>query len=117
MAKYVDEAGRTNWTRIVYAIELDPSACTEKKSPCGGASCGKTPVYVGQTALTADERFAQHKSGVKASKWVTKHGLRVLPELAQGYGEMATVAESEAAEVELAQELRDAGPWCVYGGH
>ena len=80
-------------------------------------SCGRTPVYVGQTALTADQRFAQHKSGVKASKWVTKYGLRVLPELAQGYGEMATVAESEAAEVELAQTLRVEGRWCVYGGH
>lgn len=109
--------GRAVWTRIVYVIELDMVACAEKKSPCGGASCGRTPVYVGQTALTADQRFAQHKSGVKASKWVTKYGLRVLPELAQGYGEMATVAESEAAEVELAQALRDDGRWCVYGGH
>ena len=117
MPAYQDKDGRTVWTRIVYVIELDSRACAEKKSPCGGASCGKTPVYVGQTALTADERFAQHKSGVKASKWVTKYGLRVVPELAQGYGEMASVAESEAAEVALAQALRNAGRWCVYGGH
>ena len=117
MPAYQDKDGRAVWTRIVYVIELDSRACAEKKSPCGGASCGRTPVYVGQTALTADERFVQHKSGVKASKWVTKYGLRVVPELAQGYGEMATVAESEAAEVELAQTLRVEGRWCVYGGH
>jgi len=105
------------WTRIVYVIELAPYACAEKKSPCGGTSCGKTPVYVGQTALSADDRFVQHKSGAKASKWVMKYGIRVRPDLDQTYGEMTTVAESEAAEVELAQALRDEGLWCVYGGH
>ena len=117
MPEYADTVGRATWTRIVCAIELDAAACAEKKRPRKGASCGKTPVYVGQTALAAAERFAQHKSGAKASKWVTKYGLRVVPDLSQGYGEMATVVESEAAEVELAQELRCAGPWCVYGGH
>jgi hypothetical protein len=117
VAKHTDDTGRITWTRIVYVIELDAAACAEKRSPCGGTACGRTPIYVGQTALSAEDRFAKHKAGVKASKWVTRYGLHVLPELALTYAEMSTVSESEAAEVELAQTLRDAGTYCVYGGH
>ena len=36
MPKYVDENGRSRWTRIVYVIELDKAACADKHSPCEG---------------------------------------------------------------------------------
>ena len=116
MPKQVLEDGKVRWTRITYVIELSPDACKARKSPCGG-DCGKTPVYVGQTAQTAEERFAQHKRGEKSSQWVKKYGEKLRPDLAGSYGEMATVSESEAAEVELAEQLRATSLYCVYGGH
>lgn len=117
MPEHTDADGRTTWTRLVYVIELDPAACEEKKSPCKGTKCGRTPVYVGQTALSREDRFAQHRSGVKASKWVTRYGLRLRADLVGEYGEMDSVATSEAAEADLAQALRDTEAFCVYGGH
>jgi hypothetical protein len=114
-----EENGRTRWTRIVYVIELDPEACLDSGSHCPG-DCGKTPVYVGETCHTALERFMQHKLGYKASRWVRDYGLRLRPRLAGSFGEMATVAESQAAEAEIARRLSLRGngsKYCVYGGH
>ena len=93
MPRYVDADGRVRWTRIVYVIELKPEACADTKSPCGGTSCGRTPVYVGQTCLTAEERFRQHREGTHASRWVENYGLRPRPRLAGRFGEMATSRE------------------------
>ena len=97
MPEYLDDDGRTHWTRIVYVIELDKEACPDRRSPCKGTRCGRIPVYVGQTGLTAEDRFAQHQAGVHASL--------VRPE-----------------ERELARRLRNRGGgggkrYCVYGGH
>ena len=116
MPEYRDGSGRASWTRIVYVIELSPDACSDRKSHCSG-ECTKTPVYVGQTAQSAEDRFAQHQRGHKASVWVKKYGLKLRPDLAGDYGEMATVPESQAAEAELAEQLRATGRYCVYGGH
>jgi hypothetical protein len=77
-------------------------------------------VYVGETAVTAKERFEQHKRGYRASNVVERFGLRVRPRLAGGFGEMATQADSLRAEAELARRLRKRGNgerYCVYGGH
>jgi hypothetical protein len=116
MPKRSDPGGREHWTRIVYVIELDPAACADRRSACDG-DCGKTPVYVGQTARTAEERLAQHLEGYKASPWVKKYGQHLRADLADGYDEMPTVEESQAAEAELAKALRIDGRFCVYGGH
>jgi hypothetical protein len=77
-------------------------------------------VYVGETAVTATERFEQHKRGYRASNVVERFGLRLRPRLAGGFGEMATQIESLAAEAELARRLRKRGNgerYCVYGGY
>jgi hypothetical protein len=120
MPLHVDEAGRERWTRIVYVIELDPESCSRRSSPCKGTRCGRTPVYVGETCPTAEERFEQHKAGFRASNVVKRFGLRIRPRLASGFGEMATNEESLAAEAELARRLRRYGGgerYSVYGGH
>jgi hypothetical protein len=117
---HVDENGRERWSGIVYVIELDPEACSRRSSPCKGSRCGRIPVYVGETAVTALERFEQHKRGYRASSVVKRFGVRVRPRLAGGFAEMATVTESRAAEAELARRLRKRGNgerYCVYGGH
>jgi predicted GIY-YIG superfamily endonuclease len=73
-------------------------------------------LYVGQTSCDPDTRFDQHKNGYKASRCVTRFGVRLLPPLFQHLNPMR---RWEALELEagVAEELRRAGvPW-VAGGH
>ena len=67
----------------VYVVLLDPAVGRiravrtanpdrKRKKPC---------VYVGMTGLTPEERFANHKAGIKAAAVVTRYGIRLLPEL------------------------------------
>jgi predicted GIY-YIG superfamily endonuclease len=115
MPEYVDENGNRSWTHIVYVVELKPAACAEAGSPCGGTKCGRVPVYVGQTAKTAQERLEQHKRGDHASKWVKLYWLHLRPRLAYPKTEM-TRAEALVAERELGKRLQKKG-FCVYGAH
>ena len=65
-------------------------------------------LYVGMTGLTPDERFRNHKARHKASKWVRKYGVGLLPAL---YGHLNPLAYEPAtlAEVALAEALRTTG--------
>jgi predicted GIY-YIG superfamily endonuclease len=112
MPEHLDETGRTYWTRVVYVIDLRRGACVQVKCEQAGSH---RPIYVGQTAKTAEERFAQHKAGIRSSRWVRKYGVRVNAALGLA-SEFLKVAESEAAERRLAKKLRRMG-YCVYGGH
>jgi predicted GIY-YIG superfamily endonuclease len=107
--------GRRRWTYIVYVVELDPDACAEHGSPCSAGRCGKTPVYVGQTALTAEERLANHRRGQRANTLVKQHARRLAVGLAPEV-EYSTRPEAEAVEAEVAERLRREG-YCVSGGH
>lgn len=120
MPKHVEEDGREYWTRVVYVVELNQAACAQRSSPCRGRRCGRIPLYVGETALTPEERFAQHQAGIHVSKAVESHGRRIRPDLAAGFGEMKTVEESRRAEKELWRRLSldERGMrYCVHGGH
>jgi hypothetical protein len=59
-------------------------------------------LYVGLTGLTPEERFRNHKAGYKASKWVRKYGIGLLPALYRHLNpldwELATHAEVALAE-------------------
>lgn len=112
----MDADGRRRWTYICYVIELAQSACATRGAPCGGECGGKTPVYVGQTSKTAQERFEQHRSGTHASKWVEDFGLHLRPRLSKSIGELLTKEAALAAETELGERLRRRG-YCVYGAH
>ena len=73
-------------------------------------------LYVGQTSNDPDTRFDQHKAGYKASRFVTRFGVRLLPELVQHLNPMRAW-EAIELEAALAEELRRAGiPW-IEGGH
>jgi hypothetical protein len=78
----------------------------DSKKPC---------VYVGITSLTPEERFANHKMGVKDAPLVKRYGLRLLPEL---YAHLNPMPYEAAAQMEqdLADDLRRAG-YTVTGGH
>src|SRR5215213_7107009 len=73
-------------------------------------------LYVGETSRDPDLRFDQHKTGYKASRFVNRFGVRLLPELTQHLNPMR---RWEAVDLEeaLAEAFRTAGvPW-VEGGH
>ena len=72
-------------------------------------------LYVGMTGLTPEERFANHKSGLKAAKVVQQYGIRLLPEFYELYNPMPFEAAVEM-ERELAEDLRAQG-YTVTGGH
>jgi hypothetical protein len=101
----------------VYVVLLD--AAVGKLRKVRAANPNRDPkkpcVYVGMTGLTPEERFANHKRGIKAASLVTRHGLRLLPEL---YAHLNPMPYEAAArmEVDLAEDLRHAG-YTVTGGH
>lgn len=73
-------------------------------------------LYVGETSRDPDLRFDQHKTGYKASRYVNRYGVRLLPELV---AHLNPLLRWEAVELEaaLAEEFVRAGvPW-VEGGH
>jgi hypothetical protein len=67
------------------------------------------------TGLTPEERFANHKKGVKASGVVKRFGERLVPKLYAHLNPM-TFDAAVKMEQQLAAELRAAG-YEVFGGH
>ncbi|MDB6053990.1 MAG: hypothetical protein JWN25_1513 [Verrucomicrobiales bacterium] len=79
------------------------------------ASPDKPCVYVGMSGLTPDERFENHKAGVKSSWFVHKYGESLLPSLYEFLNPMPYAA-ALIMEKELAEDLRQQG-YTVCGGH
>ena len=78
----------------------------DPKKPC---------VYVGMSGLKPEERFANHKAGIKAASLVKRFGVRLLPELYEHLNPMPFEAAVQM-EKDLAEDLRRAG-YTVAGGH
>ena len=78
-------------------------------------SDGKAGYYVGMTGLTPEQRFENHKSGIKAARIVKKYGTRLVPKL---YAHLNPMTYARAVEMEayLADSLRKRG-YVVFGGH
>ena len=77
---------------------------------------GRWGLYVGETSVDPDLRFDQHKTGHKASRYVNRFGVRLLPQL---FAHFNPLRRWEAVDLEpaLAEAFRQAGvPW-VEGGH
>ena len=95
----------------LYVIELSRVALGESRfanrnpEPREDKPC----VYVGQTSLSPEERFAQHQAGYKSNRFAHKYGLRLRPKLVANRGPYETRAEAEAAEAALAERLRCRG--------
>ena len=101
----------------VYVVLLSPRAARLKsvraenprrdpKKPC---------VYVGMTGLTPEERFQNHREGIKAARVVQLFGIRLMPEIYEVFNPMPFEAAAEM-ERELAEDLRAQG-YTVTGGH
>src|SRR5258706_7122956 len=67
----------------VYVVLLDAKAVKNRKVLATNPKRdpNKPCVYVGMTGLQPEERFANHKDGLKAAYMVTRFGVRLLPEL------------------------------------
>ena len=89
-----------------YRKVLAVNPARDPKKPC---------VYVGMTGLMPEERFANHKSGIKAAWVVRRHGIRLLPELYEWLNPMPFEAAVQM-EQDLAEDLRRQG-YTVTGGH
>jgi len=76
---------------------------------------GRAGYYVGMTGLTPEERFVNHKNGIKSAGVVKRCGERLVPKL---YAHLNPMTYDQAAKMEqqLAAELRAAG-YQVFGGH
>lgn len=101
----------------VYVVLLDPAVGRFRKVRAENPSRDpdKPCVYVGMTGLTPEERFSNHKSGIKDASLVTKFGIRLLPELYDHLNPMPFEAAAQM-EVDLAEDLRREG-YTVTGGH
>jgi hypothetical protein len=76
---------------------------------------GKAGYYVGMTGLSPEQRFHNHKSGLKAARIVRRCGERLVPRLYQHLNPMP-YAKALQMEAFLADSLRKRG-YTVYGGH
>lgn len=81
------------------------------KNPRGD---GRAGYYVGMTGLPPEQRFANHKAGVKAASVVRRFGVRLVPKLYAHLNPM-TYDAACAMEKQLAEELRQLG-YEVFGG-
>jgi len=76
---------------------------------------GKAAYYVGMTGLSPEERFRNHKQGIKAARIVKRCGERLVPRLYAHLNPMS-FEKAKLMEVFLADSLRKRG-YVVYGGH
>ena len=94
----------------VYVVELALDVLDEPRFRRANPdyNYGKPCVYVGMTGLSPDVRFDKHMAGIQANRFVTRYGLRLLPQLYAVYNPMPYAAACDM-EVELAIGLREAG--------
>ena len=101
----------------VYVVLLDPAAGRLRKVQRANPTRlpEKPCVYVGMTGLTPEERFENHKQGIKDSWVVKRFGLQLMPELYEHLNPMPFEAATQM-EIDLAEDLRRSG-YTVTGGH
>jgi hypothetical protein len=101
----------------VYVVLLDPAAAKIRSIRAVNGNCDpKQPcVYVGMSGLKPEERFANHKQGIKSASVVKRYGIRLLPQLYEHLNPMPYEAAAQM-EKDLAEDLRRAG-YTVAGGH
>lgn len=101
----------------VYVALLSPAAAKIRKVLLANPNRNpkKSVIYVGLTGLTPEERFANHKQGIKSSSLVRRFGIRLLPDF---YVHLNPMPYEAAAQMEkdLTEDLRRAG-YTVVGGH
>ena len=100
----------------VYVVELSKEVLNEPRFRKANQEyrLGFPCVYVGMTGLTPEERFQNHKRGIKAASVVKRFGIRLLPELYEHLNPMPFEAAAQM-EKDLTEDLRALG-YTVAGG-
>jgi len=100
----------------VYVILLDP--CVLRHPSILRLNPNREPTkpcaYVGMTGLPVEQRFENHKNGLKSAWVVRKYGLRLMTELFEFLNPMPFEAAAQM-EKDLAEDLRADG-YTVTGG-
>jgi len=102
-------AAKTKKMRNLYIITLHPEVLARKEFRDANPNYieGMPCVYVGITIHDPGDRYKQHKTGYKCSKYPRMFGVELAMELMEGFEETAlTDKEKEPA---LADWLRDQG--------
>ncbi len=94
----------------VYVIELSPDVLEDRRFREANPrhDPAKACLYVGMTGLTPEERFRNHKAGIKANRYVRRYGLRLRPDL-YAYANPMPFDGAAEMERELAEGLREEG--------
>ncbi|MBT8404390.1 MAG: hypothetical protein KJP18_11060 [Gemmatimonadetes bacterium] len=94
----------------VYVVLLDEAVWHDRRFRDAnpqrrpGAPC----VYVGMSGLTPDQRFQNHKAGVRSNRYVRRFGRHLVRDLYRHLNPM-TYRQAEEWEVKLAESLRRRG--------
>jgi len=91
----------------VYVVELSKDVLFEAKFIKSNPDyvTGMPCVYVGMTGLDPDLRFDNHMAGIRANKFVTRYGLRLMTELFEHLNPMP-YGDAQYMEVDLGIQLR-----------
>ena len=94
----------------VYVIELDGRVLNHTRFRAANPNRDmlKPCVYVGCTGLSPEQRFAKHKAGIQANRYVQDYGVRLLPKL-YAYANPMPYDAARDMEVELAIALQEEG--------
>jgi hypothetical protein len=94
----------------VYVVELSKDVLFEAKFIKSNPDyvTGMPCVYVGMTGLDPDLRFDNHMAGIRANKFVTRYGLRLMTELFEHLNPMP-YGDAQYMEVDLGIQLRVQG--------
>jgi len=102
-------AAKSKKGRNLYIITLDPEVLSSQpfREANPNYSEGMPCVYVGMTIHQPGDRFMQHKTGYRSSRYPRKYGIELALELIEGFDEAGLADEEQ--EFALADWLRDQG--------
>jgi hypothetical protein len=109
------KTGSANRRHSVYVVELHPSVQEDRRfarkfaEANPGHDSSKECLYVGMTGLTPEQRFENHKTGIKSGRGYVRHyGIQLRPDL---YEHLNPMTYETALEMEstLADRLRRKG--------
>ena len=98
---YVLDPANGNETYTIYIVNL-------VDDPAPDPSPGKW-VYVGETSKTPEERFDEHKNGIRDNKAAREHGRDLNYDLMKRIPQVRFKQDSKWLEAHIGEKLRDCG--------
>ena len=105
---YVVADARTNVVYTIYIVNLVDDSAPDP-------SLGKW-VYVGETSKTPEERFDEHKNGIRANKDAREHGRDLNYDLMKRIPQVRFKQDSKWLEADTGEKMRSRG-YVVEGAH